>query len=354
MTQDTRIAITPASMPALSMEQALARRDQLADFVKRILVPGTDYGTIPGTAKDTLYKPGSEKLLLFFGLRPNFLAVQTIEDWTGANYGGEAFFYYHQKCILHRDGEIMAEGDGSCNSRESRYRYRKGERLCPACGKAFIIKGKEEYGGGWLCWKKNGGCGATFKDGDAAIEGQQVGKVLNPDVADLTNTILKMAQKRALVAATLIGVNASDYFTQDLEDGPGQGDVIEGESKVIQDKPAAKTAPEAAHKARPRPTPSDDRPAAQGADSEVGKTPAAPTKHWTQTQEIQKFWMVADGLGYLNAKYVREADRLNADLGVARLSLWPGTPQEALDKLRALQAPAPVQAEFDEQEAVTA
>jgi hypothetical protein len=34
---------------------------------------------------------------------------------------------------------------------------------CPKCGKDAIIKGKEEYGGGYLCFKKKGGCGAKFK-----------------------------------------------------------------------------------------------------------------------------------------------------------------------------------------------
>jgi hypothetical protein len=32
------------------------------------------------------------------------------------------------------------------------------------------------------------------------------------------NTIQKMAQKRALIAATLLAVNASEFFTQDLEE----------------------------------------------------------------------------------------------------------------------------------------
>ena len=46
-------------------------------------------------------------------------------------------------------------------------------------------------------------------------------RVPNPDVADLVNTIQKMAQKRALVAATLIATSASEFFTQDVEDTSG-------------------------------------------------------------------------------------------------------------------------------------
>jgi ABC-type uncharacterized transport system YnjBCD ATPase subunit len=36
-------------------------------------------------------------------------------------------------------------------------------------------------------------------------------------IYDLTNTIVKMAQKRALVAAVLSSCGASEFFTQDLE-----------------------------------------------------------------------------------------------------------------------------------------
>ena len=100
--------------------------------------------------------------------------------------------------------------------------YRQGLRLCPKCGTDAIIKGKKEYGGGWLCFGKKGGCGTKWKDGDAAIEGQSTERVPNDDLADQYNTVLKMANKRSLVAAVLNATAASDIFTQDIEeDGPG-------------------------------------------------------------------------------------------------------------------------------------
>ncbi|MCC7371086.1 MAG: hypothetical protein IT306_21910, partial [Chloroflexi bacterium] len=52
------------------------------------------------------------------------------------------------------------------------------------------------------------------------IEGQQVGRVENEDTASLENTVSKMAQKRAHIAATLNATGASRIFTQDLEDLP--------------------------------------------------------------------------------------------------------------------------------------
>jgi hypothetical protein len=214
------VAAQPADyMPALTIAQSLERHRAFVDFVRsEIMKTGVDYGKIPGSDKDTLLKPGAEKLCTFFGFRKRFRLVRHVEDWTGAGYNGEPFFYYLYRCQLIKHGEVVAECDGSCNSREAKYRWRNASRKCPGCGKEAIIKGKKEYGGGWLCFKKKDGCGATFPDGDQRLESQVTGRVPNPDVADTVNTIQKMAQKRALIGATLLAVNASDFFTQDLDD----------------------------------------------------------------------------------------------------------------------------------------
>jgi hypothetical protein len=37
---------------------------------------------------------------------------------------------------------------------------------CPSCGAFAMIVGKPEYGGGFVCYKKKGGCGATYPDTD--------------------------------------------------------------------------------------------------------------------------------------------------------------------------------------------
>jgi hypothetical protein len=205
-------------MPAMSIELAVERYSAVTEFVSRVLRKDVDYGVIPGTEKRTLLKPGAEKLTTFFGLSTRFQLLERIEDWTGEAHGGEPFFYYLYRCQLSRGELLIAEGDGSCNSRETKYRWREAQRVCPACAQAAIIKGREEYGGGWLCFKKRGGCGAKFRDGDAEVESQQTGRVFNPDIADQVNTIQKMAQKRSLVGAGLLAGSASEFFTQDVED----------------------------------------------------------------------------------------------------------------------------------------
>ena len=207
-------------MPAMTIESAVERYQQVTEFVSRVLRSDVDYGVIPGTEKLTLLKPGAEKLTTFFGLSTRFQLLERIEDWTGADHGGEPFFYYLYRCQLYRGDLLIAESDASCNSRETKYRWREAQRTCPACGQASIIKGREEYRGGWVCFRKRGGCGSKYPDGDETIESQHTGRVFNPDICDQVNTIQKMAQKRSLVAAVLIAVNASEFFTQDVEDLP--------------------------------------------------------------------------------------------------------------------------------------
>lgn len=212
--RDTNLFIAPV----VNVQGALQRYQDMKDFIEGILRKDVDFGVIPGTGKPTLLKPGAEKLSTFFGLSTQFEIIEKIEDWTGENHGGEPFFNYWYKCTMTRNGKIVAEGEGSCNSFEKKYRYRSANIKCPACGNETVIKGKAEYGGGWLCFTKKGGCGAKFKDGDPKIEDQPRGQIKNPDIADIVNTLQKMAQKRAYVAAVLLATNASEYFTQDVED----------------------------------------------------------------------------------------------------------------------------------------
>jgi hypothetical protein len=212
--------------PAATIQEALARYALVNEFTSRVLKEGHDFGKIPGTDKPTLLKPGAEKLSSLFGLAPMFDIAEKDLDWTGERHGGEPFFYFQYRCSMYSGGRIVAQGLGSCNSYEKKYRYRNADRTCPTCGKAAIFKSKQKPE--FYCWAKRGGCGATFPLTDIRITGQEIGQVKNPDPADIVNTIDKMAQKRALIAATLIATNASEYFTQDLEDFPG-GEVVEAQ-----------------------------------------------------------------------------------------------------------------------------
>ena len=235
-------------VPVADIGAALARYNAFAEFVSKILKEKQDFREIPGTNKPTLLKPGAEKLSAFFGIRPVFIIQESVNDWTGKDHGGEAFFFREYKCQGYRNGELVGEGVGSCNSWEKKYRYRwMNELEIPATidksglefidGKisefAFAINKAEtsgKYGKPASYWKQFTDAIAnktavsikrkTKKgdDMDAWEIGGKLYAVPNHDPADQVNTIDKMAQKRALVAMVLITTNASDYFTQDMED----------------------------------------------------------------------------------------------------------------------------------------
>ena len=179
-------------MPALSLEQMGNRYNQIAQLTKDVMKQDIHYGTIPGTDKPTLLKPGAEMLCSMFGLSPRFTIQERLEDWE------RGIFYNWYKCSLYSGAVIVAEGEGSCNSKEKKYRYRT----------VFENKASEE--------EKEAGRLETpnSKNGKP----NKVYVIENTEPFDLINTFQKMAQKRALIAASLIAVNASAFFTQDMED----------------------------------------------------------------------------------------------------------------------------------------
>ena len=213
---------------AVAVDEAIERKREKNRFFREVMDEGLHYGKIPGAGdKPALLKPGAEMLLSNMGLSTEFEdespAIVDLEGLT--EHGNEAYIHYHRRCTVYRqtgptmnDRIVIARASGSCSSREKKYRWRDSQRKCPDCGKPAIIAGKKEYGGGFICFKKKDGCGAKFGENDARITGQTIGQVPNPDIADLDNTILKMADKRALVAATLVATGCSDIFTQDIED----------------------------------------------------------------------------------------------------------------------------------------
>lgn len=253
-----QLTTRPSPMDALAA-MSDAEFDQRLDSLKvaqkrmqriqrEIMTPDVDYGVIPGTgSKPTLLKPGAEGLCKFHRLVPTF-AYETIL--------GDGVTRPHirvlTKCSLHfeaEDGPIVGQGMGAANSWEKKYRWREGQRKCPQCGAAAIIKGKADFGGGYICWAKKGGCGAKFVEGDPAITEQQLGQIENPDPFDAENTYVKMAAKRAYVDATLRATATSGLFSQDLED------------MADEPEPRPATKPTNAQPAQARPRPEPPKPA---------------------------------------------------------------------------------------------
>lgn len=185
------LAVVPATptllRPLAAPADVLAQQNEMRKYVREVLVEGRDYGKIPGTDKDVLLKPGAEKVNIAFGVLARFeTEVAEVDhtvvtewtkrkkvfargtwtgDWTEERGISEGRYRYVVRCdlVLRGSGTLVASCTGVCSTMESKYIDRP---------------------------------------------------------RDSENTVLKMAQKRALVGAALLAYGLSDEFTQDVEDNP--------------------------------------------------------------------------------------------------------------------------------------
>jgi molybdopterin converting factor small subunit len=179
---------------ALTAVQVRAQVNLIQDVMKSVMQNGQHYGVIPGAGtKPTLLKPGAEKLMLTFHLSPDPI----VEDLST----GDAMRYRVTCRICDREGRFLGSGLGEASSDEEKYKWRA--TVCPEEYEATPEDRKR------LKWKKGYGDKPAYKIDQIRTE-----------PADIANTILKMAKKRALVDAALTVTAASDIFTQDIEDMP--------------------------------------------------------------------------------------------------------------------------------------
>lgn len=216
-----------APMAPLSVAEVLQRVRTVEQIVREVMVEDCHYGVQPGTQSKTLRQPGGEVLCLAFQMSPEMLDPE-IDDL------GDGHRNVVSTCVLKSlsTGQELCRAHGSCSTKEAKYRYRYAELLCPDCQHETIRKSRKDEDG-WYCWRKIGGCGATFKDGDQRIEGQERGKIENPDLADVYNTVLKMADKRAFLAAVRMRTGASALFQY-----------VEGEEEQEAETPTSQKQPD--------------------------------------------------------------------------------------------------------------
>lgn len=214
MSEETQALAEITKLAPMTLMGVKHQVNLIQQIMREEMKDGEHYGTIPGCPKPSLWKAGAEKLCLTFRMAPR-LKVKRLDLPNGHREITVTTEFHHIN-----SEQFLGEGVGSCSTMESKYRYREGKRKCPKCGKEAIIKGKAEYGGGWICFAKKDGCGAKFLDTDKTITDQKSGKEENPDIADVYNTVLKIAKKRSMVDGILTITAASDIFSQDLEDLP--------------------------------------------------------------------------------------------------------------------------------------
>jgi hypothetical protein len=172
----------------LEVNEVLAVVNRVGIILRDVMQEGVHYGKVPGCGpKPCLLKPGAEKLSMTFRLLPRYDV--RMDDL------GSGHREYSITCTLEGpDGSFRGQGIGSCSTLEKKYRYR------------------------------------TINDQ----------RVENPDIADVYNTVLKMAKKRAHVDAVITATSCGDIFTQDIEDNP---EAFARDTRPPLTQPQAKSAP---------------------------------------------------------------------------------------------------------------
>ena len=173
------------------MREAQFKDDQKSDYGEG------DYGVIPGTKKKALLKPGAEKLLQLFGLGVRVKLVDKDID----RFANFAIYNYSAEVYHLKTGVIVAQCEASANSQEVKYKER-------------------------TVWRKN-------------EKGVRVSVKEETPITDILNTLMKMAQKRAISGATITATAASDYFYPDLETA-ADAEAIGIKARVEGDRPATK------------------------------------------------------------------------------------------------------------------
>lgn len=192
MPQREVAGLTAGEVHRFSASEIRERVNLVQTVMQGIMKRDTHYGTIPGTPKPTLYKPGAEVLCVTFRIAQEY----RIED-----LGDALTARFRVTCIGRHQvtGVVLGEGVGECSSAEEKYKWRKA-----VCAEEFDLYPENMRRLKFSAYQGN------------------VKKVtqVRTEAADLANTVLKMACKRAMIAMTLNVTAASDIFTQDIEDLP--------------------------------------------------------------------------------------------------------------------------------------
>lgn len=209
------LSLTGRNLPSLAptANSIKARVQLIQEVMKAVMIKNVHYGVIPGTDKPTLLKPGSEVLLSTFQIAPSI----RVEDLSTPDCARVRVFVTG---VHSPSGMVIGEGIGECSSNETKYKWRK----------AFDDE-----------WND------TPPDRRRITFGKYRNKQVRTEPADVANTILKMAKKRAQIDMTLTATGASDCFDQDLDETIGDHDdepKAKPETKPAPKEDARKTYPE--------------------------------------------------------------------------------------------------------------
>jgi hypothetical protein len=185
--------VRQSDLMVMNSNDVIARMRHIQHVREAVMIEGVHFGKPFGDSqKFTLLKPGAEVLTVTFGL-----AVEPIIN--DVSTSDEIRYRVMVKLTSIATGAFIGSGIGECSSNEEKYKWR-------------AAVAEEEYNATPVNRRR-----MKFKKNRDAIS--QIMQV-RTEPADIANTVLKMAKKRALIDATLTATGASDMFEQDLDDLP--------------------------------------------------------------------------------------------------------------------------------------
>ncbi len=190
MEQDKNELVRVALEP-LSVADAKANIQAIQKILDGVMIPGTHYGVITGCGKKTvLLKPGAEKILSTFqiGTEPK---TEDLSD------GYEFRYRITVKGFHIPTGNVIGYGVGECSTIEKKYAWR-----AAVCDEEYEDTPENRRQIHYKSWN-----GKTEKV-----------KQVRQNPADIANTVLKMAKKRAMIDLCLTATACSDIFEQDLDE----------------------------------------------------------------------------------------------------------------------------------------
>jgi len=202
MAEGTELA-TIGQAGMLSVSQVKEQVQVLQRLMAEVLIDGEHFGKIPGAGdKPTLFKAGAEKICSMFRI----VVDPEIEDLSTDDE-----IRYRIRCRgLTMDGRLIGVGVGEASSNEEKYKWRAAR-----CDEEWK---EADEGRRRRTWKPKYQGGKVLYKGGKKVYVKILQVRATP--ADVANTILKMANKRAKVDLCLTVTAASDIFAQDLEDRP--------------------------------------------------------------------------------------------------------------------------------------
>lgn len=189
-----------AVVDAHTAAEIKAQVNRIQEVMGAVMKKDAHYGVIPGTKKPTLYKAGSEVLLSTFRIS----VEPRVED---LSVGDEIRYRVHAVGKHMASGMVVGVGVGEASSSEEKYKWRKA-----VCDEEFDDTPEDRRRIKYqMDWGQRRGERVITK-----------AKQIRTEPADVANTVLKMAKKRAQIDLTLTALAASDIFAQDLEDMPAE------------------------------------------------------------------------------------------------------------------------------------